>query len=159
MGSLMSNNRDNLYRPCVGMMLLNGNNEVFVGQRIDKTSDAWQMPQGGIDAGEEPLVAAMRELLEEIGTNDVTLLASIDKWLYYDLPPELVPIFWNGKYVGQKQQWFLMRLNDGAVINLNTPHPEFCAYKWVQPQELPSIAVSFKQQLYTDVIEQFLNCL
>jgi putative (di)nucleoside polyphosphate hydrolase len=152
---LMSNNNDNLYRPCVGMMLLNSNNQVFVGQRIDQTSEAWQMPQGGIDEGEEPLAAAMRELLEEIGTNDVSLIASIDKLLYYDLPSELVPVFWNGKYVGQKQQWFLMRLNDGAEINLSTSHPEFCAYKWVQPVELPALAVPFKQQLYGDVIAKF----
>lgn len=144
-----------LYRPCVGMMVLNGANEVFVGQRVDNTHDAWQMPQGGIDEGEQPLPAAMRELLEEIGTNDVTLIAQISEWLYYDLPAELVPIFWNGRYVGQRQKWFLMRLNEGAIINLNTHTPEFCSYKWVQPHELPALAVPFKQQLYRDVITNF----
>ncbi len=144
------------YRPCVGMMVLNADNQVFVGKRIDSISESWQMPQGGIDEGEQPLEAAMRELSEEMGTNNVTLLAQTQSWLHYDLPAELVPIFWNGRYLGQRQKWFLMRLNDDAIINLQTADPEFCEYKWVQPQELPILAVSFKQQLYSDVLSEFL---
>jgi putative (di)nucleoside polyphosphate hydrolase len=148
-------NNDNLYRPCVGMMVLNEAGQVFVGQRIDKTSEAWQMPQGGIDDGESPIDAAMRELSEEIGTNDVEIITQIESWLYYDLPKELVSKFWGGKYIGQRQKWFLMRLNPDAIINLATNEPEFSHYKWIQPLELPALAVEFKRDLYHEIFQYF----
>jgi putative (di)nucleoside polyphosphate hydrolase len=104
------------YRPCVGMMVINEDGLVLVGQRMDAFVEAWQMPQGGIDAEEDPHVAALRELREEIGTDDVTYLAHIEEWLSYDLPESLRPKLWHGKYRGQTQRWFLFRLNATATI-------------------------------------------
>lgn len=144
------------YRPCVGMMVLNDKNLVLVGKRIDSRAEAWQMPQGGVDEGEDICVAALRELREEVGTDDVTVLAESEEWLSYDLPVELVPELWNGQYRGQKQKWFLMRLNgDVSNININTAHPEFCETKWVKPELLPELIVPFKQALYRQVVDEF----
>lgn len=144
------------YRPCVGVMLLNAQGKVFVGQRIDTRTEAWQMPQGGIDEGEDPRATALRELAEEIGTNKATILAEAREWMAYDLPEPMVPIIWGGKYRGQIQKWFCMRF-DGtdADIHLNTPHPEFCAWQWVAPQELPDLIVPFKRDLYRKVLAEF----
>jgi len=144
------------YRPCIGVMLLNPDNKVFVGQRIDTTMEAWQMPQGGIDEGENPEGCAFRELKEEIGTNNATVLARTKDWLTYDLPSNLIGKVWGGRYRGQKQIWFLMRfLGDNADIDLDTHHPEFIAWKWVETRDLPALIVPFKRDLYHAVIKEF----
>ena len=138
------------------MMLINKDNLVFVGKRIDTTQEAWQMPQGGLDKGEDPDQAALRELEEEIGTKNVEVLDQTHSWLYYDLPEHLLGKAWKGKYRGQKQMWFLMRfLGHDNEININTPHPEFDTWKWTKLNELPNSIVSFKQDLYNTVIESF----
>jgi len=153
-------NEDLPYRPCAGMMLLNHENKVFVGQRIDTTMEAWQMPQGGIDEGEHIRSAALRELKEEIGTDKVEILARTPGWLYYDLPRDLVGKVWGGKYRGQKQKWYLMRfLGEDSEINLDTPHPEFSAWKWVDIDEVPNLIVPFKRDLYRAIVDEFKEYL
>jgi len=148
------------YRLGVGIMLLNRQGEVFVARRIDMRSEAWQMPQGGMDAGETAQQTALRELEEEIGTAKADLIAESADWLTYDLPADLIPKVWNGKYRGQKQKWFLMRFtgSDGD-INLETEHPEFCEWKWAKPQQLTSLIVPFKQALYQKVLREFSDYL
>lgn len=144
------------YRPGVGIMLLNAENKVFVGKRIDTTSEAWQMPQGGIDEGEEPLPAAMREMAEEIGTDKAEMIAESKGWYYYDLPENLVPRLWGGRFRGQQQKWFCLRFTGSdSDINIETGHPEFCRWQWVQMQELPDIIVPFKRELYQALVEEF----
>lgn len=144
------------YRPCVGIMLLNYDNQVFVAQRIDQLVEAWQMPQGGIDAGEDPLVAALRELEEEIGTAKVEVLQESRTWLTYDLPGELVPKVWKGRFRGQKQKWFAMRfLGKDADIDLATADPEFSTWRWLDPNHLPDMIVPFKRALYEEIVEEF----
>lgn len=144
------------YRSGVGIMLLNANKEVFIAKRLDGISDAWQMPQGGIDAGETPEAAAMRELKEETGTDQATILAESPKWLSYDLPDGLIPHIWSGKYRGQTQKWFLMQFNGlDSDINIHTPEPEFSEWKWAKAPTLPDLIVPFKQQLYKDVLAAF----
>lgn len=145
------------YRPCVGMMLYNASGQLFAGQRIDATAEAWQMPQGGIDAGETPVEAAWREMSEEVGTTAATLMAETVDWLYYDLPEDLQPKLWGGQYLGQAQRWFLMRF-DGTddAINIATHHPEFRAWKWVEAEELPQLIVPFKRAVYQQVMDEFL---
>ena len=146
------------YRAGVGIMLLNKNGEVFVGKRIDTKAEAWQMPQGGIDDGEEPLTAAMREMLEEIGTNKADLLAESANWYAYDLPADLVPNMWSGKFRGQRQKWFLFQFTgDDADINIATEHPEFCEWQWAKPADLPDLIVPFKRELYIALLEEFKN--
>lgn len=114
------------------------------------------MPQGGIDEGEDPRATALRELAEEIGTNNATMLAESREWLSYDLPNHLVPTVWDGKFRGQMQKWFCMRFEGtDAEINLNTPHPEFCAWQWVMPHMLPDLIVPFKRNLYSKVLVEF----
>lgn len=148
------------YRESVGMMLLNEDNLVFVGRRIDTTSDAWQMPQGGIDAGEKPQNAAIRELEEETGTNKAKIIVESSEWLCYDLPDKLIPRIWNGKYRGQKQRWFALRfLGTDSDININTKHPEFCEWQWVSMQDLPSLIVPFKRDIYAKVVAEFSSKL
>lgn len=145
------------YRPCVGLMLLNKNRHVFVARRIDmKIGEAWQMPQGGIDAGEEPRHAAMRELEEEIGTARAEIIAESKGWLNYDLPDELVAKVWGGKYRGQTQKWFALRFTGSdRDINIATANPEFSEWKWVKHNELPEIIVPFKKKLYEDIVREF----
>ena len=146
------------YRPCAGAMIRNGEGRVFVGQRIDTSVEAWQMPQGGIDPGEEPLAAAIREVGEEtgIGAAHLELIAEAPGEFFYDLPPEMVGKVWKQPWLGQRQRWFLFRFTgtDGDVT-IATAHPEFRTWQWVNPAELPAIIVPFKAQLYRDVIAAF----
>ncbi len=138
------------------MMLLNNDNHVFVARRIDSTSEAWQMPQGGIDAGEEPLTAAFRELKEEIGTDKADLLAESSNWLTYDLPDILVPKIWGGRFRGQRQKWYAMRFTgQHQDINIATEHPEFSEWKWIEMTQLPDIIVPFKRDLYQALVDEF----
>ena len=146
------------YRPCAGIMLLNRDGKVFVGQRIDAIVEAWQMPQGGIDDGEDAEIAALRELGEETGIAPahVELIAVAPKELFYDLPEDLVGKVWKGKWRGQRQRWFLFRfLGDDADVNIATAHPEFKAWDWIAPETLPDVIVPFKQQLYREVLAAF----
>lgn len=146
------------YRAGVGIMLLNDKNHVFVGKRIDSKSEAWQMPQGGIDDGEEPQAAALREMLEEIGTNKATIIAESAGWYDYDLPEHLVPKLWNGQFRGQRQKWFCLRFTGvDSDINITTEHPEFCHWAWTEIENLPNIIVSFKRQLYQAIVDEFIN--
>lgn len=146
------------YRPCAGVMLVNHANLVFVGQRIDNPEDAWQMPQGGIDPGEEAEAAAIRELGEETGVSAglVDILARTREDLVYDLPPELVGKVWKGRFRGQRQSWFLARFNGAdSDIDIKTAHPEFRAWRWVEPVQLPNLIVPFKRKLYEDIVTEF----
>jgi len=154
----MNDFNDLNYRPCVGLMVVNTRKNFFTAQRLDFTSTAWQMPQGGIDEGEESLHAAYRELSEEtsITENDVELLAVSRDWFSYDLPKELVSRLWNGLYRGQKQKWFLMRfIGNDDDINLNTEIPEFSCWRWSTRQQLIESIVPFKKDLYRAVLKEF----
>jgi len=145
------------YRPCVGIMLLNPAGDVFVGQRIDTTVEAWQMPQGGIDEGESPAEAAFRELEEEIGTARARILAESRNWLNYDLPEHLIGKVWKGRYRGQRQKWYAMQFEGrDSDINLETIHPEFNAWKWLEAEKLPETIVPFKRDLYMRILAEFL---
>jgi putative (di)nucleoside polyphosphate hydrolase len=144
------------YRPCVGVMLLNSDGLVFVGRRIDQTVEGWQMPQGGIDDGETPRQAALRELEEETGTSKATYIAEMDEWLTYDLPPHLLGVALHGKYRGQRQKWIAMRFTGkDSDINVNTEEPEFAEWKWLAMEALPRLIVPFKRDTYARVIEAF----
>ncbi|QBY01933.1 RNA pyrophosphohydrolase [Rhodophyticola sp. CCM32] len=149
------------YRPCVGVVLLNADGLVFAGQRADMATPAWQMPQGGVDKGEKPETAAYRELLEETGVDagHVTLIGQTADWLYYDLPAEVVPNRWGGKYRGQKQMWFLMRLEaEDRVIDLCHKDVEFSDWRWISAAELLDVIVPFKRGIYTQVLKEFALC-
>jgi len=146
------------YRPCAGVMLVNREGKVFVGQRIDNSLEAWQMPQGGIDDGEDAETAAIREVGEETGiaAELVEIVARSPEDLFYDLPADLVGKVWKGRYRGQRQTWFLMRfLGEDGNIDIETEHPEFRAWKWADPAELPAMIVPFKRALYESVVEIF----
>jgi putative (di)nucleoside polyphosphate hydrolase len=143
-------------------MLLNRNGQVFVGQRIDATVEAWQMPQGGIDEGEDAETAAIRELGEETGVqpDKVELIAVAPNELFYDLPPDLIGKVWKGKWRGQRQRWFLYGfLGEDGDVDIATKHQEFRAWRWVDPAELPDIIVPFKKALYEDVLAAFAGHL
>lgn len=143
------------YRPCVGICLFNQQGQVFVAERID-TPDAWQMPQGGIDKGEDPTEAAFRELEEEIGTNKASLITRTDDWLYYDLPDHLIGKVWKGKYRGQKQIWYALRFEGSDDdIDIKTKHPEFSRWKWVELDQIVDLIVPFKRELYQEIVLQF----
>ncbi len=146
------------YRPCVGIMLANPRGHIFVGQRMDRDTDAWQMPQGGVDAGEKTLDAAIRELWEETGVTEklVTLEAESRELIAYDLPHEIVPKIWKGKYRGQEQKWFLFRFHGtDDQINIATAHPEFSKWKWMPKEELVANIVPFKREVYARVLAEF----
>jgi len=150
------------YRKCVGVMLVNEEGKVFVGQRIDTERPAWQMPQGGVDDGEDLCNAALRELREETGitTDLVTIEAKTRDWVTYDLPYDLVPKIWKGRYRGQKQRWFLMRfLGNDNLIRIDTDHPEFSEWRWLDPAELANSIVPFKRPVYISVLEEFSDQL
>lgn len=149
------------YRPCAGFMLVNSERRVFVGERINPRAHGfWQMPQGGIDPGEDPHTAALRELEEETGIGPalVDVVAPASEPLHYDLPPDLLGNVWKGKYRGQIQHWYLGRFKgDDAAINLEAHDPaEFRAYQWVAPETLPELIVPFKRDVYTALVRQFL---
>jgi len=144
------------YRDCVGLMVLNKYGDVFVARRIDTVVEAWQMPQGGIDEGEDAKTAALRELEEEIGTNKVEVISTCDDWFYYDLPEHLVSKLWGGKYRGQRQKWFLLQFTgDDGDINIETQHPEFSEWRWDDPQNLPSVVIPFKRDIYVMLLDVF----
>ncbi len=146
------------YRPAAAIMLLNAQNKVFVAQRIDNLAEAWQMPQGGLDEGEDPQAGVLRELEEETGIPPhlVEILAKAPEELLYDLPPELVGKIWGGKYRGQAQHWFVARfLGRDEDIDLETAEPEFRAWKWADADQLVEMIVPFKRDLYARVVELF----
>ena len=146
------------YRPCVGVMLVNQEGAVFVGQRRDRDQDAWQMPQGGVDKGENPRDAALRELWEETGVvaDLVELVAETEGWLPYDLPHDLVPKIWKGRYRGQEQKWYLLRfLGQDSDVNIETEHPEFSEWRWLPADQLVANIVPFKREVYEQVLIAF----
>lgn len=152
------------YRPCVGVMLVNASGGIFTGQRIDRPTgqDAWQMPQGGVDPGETPRDAALRELWEETGVtaDKVRVEAETEEWLPYDLPHDLVPKLWKGRYRGQDQKWFLMRFSGkDSDVNIATKHPEFSEWKWLAADQLVDQIVPFKREVYARVLAEFASRL
>ena len=146
------------YRPCVGVMLVNREGLIFAGQRLDSDSPAWQMPQGGIDKGEKSRAAALRELWEETGVTEdlVEFVARTEDWVTYDLPPELLGKVWGGKYRGQKQRWYLFRfLGRDDQVRIDTEHPEFSRWRWVDADDMVAGIVPFKRAVYEQVVAAF----
>ena len=142
-------------RKGVGIIVLNKNNHVFVGKRKDNPGDKWQMPQGGVDDGEDYLTAMERELFEETSIKNIKIIKEIEKLQEYELPENLVGIIWKGRFRGQIQKWFITRfLGQDNEINLNTKHQEFIEWKWVKPVELPEIIVEFKKSLYIKLLNE-----
>ena len=154
--------KDNLELPLrtgVGIILLNQENKVFVGKRIDNPKDFWQMPQGGVDKNENFLQAAKRELEEETGVKSIKVIKELEGWLQYNLPKHLLGKVWKGKYRGQRQKWFIMKfLGKNNEVNINTKNPEFLDWKWLQISKLPNVAVSFKVDIYKE-LKKKLNSL
>ena len=145
------------YRPCVGIVLIN-NGSIFAGQRLDYKSDAWQMPQGGIEDNESPIKAAIRELKEETGIKKkhIKTILESKNWINYDLPKELIPKLWNGKFVGQSQKWFAMEfLGSDSDVNINTKNPEFSKWQWMTKDKLLDSIVPFKKRVYENILSQF----
>jgi len=152
------------YRPCVGIMLINGDGHVWVGQRADSPTEAegrgtwWQMPQGGIDAGEDPRAAALRELREETQVRSAAIIGETADWLIYDLPPELIGVAWGGRYRGQRQKWFAVRFQGpDSEIDIKPPpghDPEFVAWRWAEVDELVGLIVPFKRAVYAAVVAE-----
>ena len=144
------------YRPCVGIMLINDNGHIFGGQRIDNRAEAWQMPQGGIDAGEDVETACFREMREEIGTDKADILSIHPEWLNYDIPLPLADRLWGGSYRGQSQKWVALRYTgQDSDINIATEEPEFFSWQWMSPADLVQLAVPFKRPVYEDIMTQF----
>ena len=150
------------YRPAAAVMLINRDGQVFVGQRLDSTLEAWQMPQGGVDKKEDTLEAALRELEEEtgIGRDLVEIIRCAEEEFTYDLPEDLIGKLWKGRYRGQRQTWYLARfLGEDKDVDIDTDDPEFRAWKWADPEDLPAMIVPFKKKLYDDVLEAFRDWL
>tara|TARA_B100000767_G_C19700775_1_gene508329 strand:+ start:423 stop:893 length:471 start_codon:yes stop_codon:yes gene_type:complete len=140
-------------RTGVGMVVLNSENKVFVGKRKDNPFDKWQMPQGGVDINEPLLVALKRELEEETSIKNIEVLKEFNQWLEYELPENLIGKIWQGKYRGQKQKWFIVRFTgDEKEININTKHPEFIEWKWIDMNLLPHLIVNFKKLVYKNIL-------
>jgi putative (di)nucleoside polyphosphate hydrolase len=147
------NHRELPLRTGVGIVILNSENMVFVGKRKDNPFDKWQMPQGGVDQNEPLLVAMKRELEEETSIRNIEVLKEFNQWLEYDLPESLIGKIWQGKYRGQKQKWFIVRfIGSEKEININTRHPEFIEWKWINMNSLPDLIVNFKKHIYKDVL-------
>ncbi|MBT3693852.1 MAG: RNA pyrophosphohydrolase [Candidatus Pelagibacter sp.] len=145
----------------VGIVVLNKNNQVFVAKRIDNSKNFWQMPQGGVNKNEDYLAAAYRELEEETSIKNVDLVKELDELISYDLPKHLLGVIWKGKYRGQEQKWFVVRfLGNDSEININTNHPEFCEWKWVELEKITDLVVEFKLHVYEEVkkkVKEILN--
>ena len=154
----MKNKKELPLRLGVGIALLNPENKVFVGKRIDNPANSWQMPQGGVDKNEGFLHAAKRELEEETGVKTVEVIKELKEWLTYDLPKNLLGKLWNGKYRGQKQKWFIMKfLGNNDEINVKTKKPEFLDWKWIKPSDLPKVAVDFKVNIYKKMAKELAS--
>ena len=144
------------YRPCVGITLINSNSQIFAGQRIDNHLEAWQMPQGGIDVGEDVETACFREMKEEIGTDKASIIAIHPEWLNYDIPEVMADKLWDQKYRGQTQKWVALKFTGtDSDINIKTNIPEFSKWKWISPQQLTSLAAPFKREVYENVLNVF----
>ena len=142
-------------RTGVGIIVLNNNNQVFVGKRKDNPGDKWQMPQGGVDKGEDLITAMRRELIEETSIRNIKILKEIQNMYQYELPKNLVGIIWKGKFRGQRQKWFITKfLGKDDEINIDTQHPEFIDWKWINPQDLPEVIVDFKKELYLNLLKE-----
>ena len=142
-------------RTGVGIIVLNNNNQVFVGKRKDNPVDKWQMPQGGVDKGEDFITAMRRELIEETSIRNIKILKEIQNMYQYELPKNLVGIIWKGKFRGQRQKWFITKfLGKDDEINLDTQHPEFIDWKWIDPKDLPEVIVDFKKELYLNLLKE-----
>ena len=142
-------------RTGVGIIVLNKQNKIFVGKRKDNPGDKWQMPQGGVDKGEDYITAMRRELFEETSIQNIEIIKEIEKIYQYELPENLVGIIWKGKYRGQKQKWFITRfLGEEKEINLNTRQAEFIDWKWIEPKFLPEVIVNFKKDLYLNLLKE-----
>jgi len=142
-------------RKGVGIILLNNKNQVFVGKRRDNSGDKWQMPQGGVDEGEDNFTAMQRELIEETSIKNIKIIKEIENVFEYELPENLVGIIWKGKFRGQKQKWFIARfLGQDSEINLDTKYPEFIEWKWLEPEKLPDVIVDFKKNLYLKLLKE-----
>jgi putative (di)nucleoside polyphosphate hydrolase len=142
-------------RKGVGIIVLNKKNKVFVGKRRDNPGDKWQMPQGGVDEGEDDFTAMQRELTEETSIKNIKIIKKIEGIFEYELPENLVGIIWKGKFRGQKQKWFITRfLGQDSEINLNTGNPEFIEWKWLEPEKLPDVIVDFKKNLYLKLLKE-----
>ena len=151
----MKNRKELPLRIGVGIALLNHENNIFVGKRIDNPANSWQMPQGGVDGNEDFLQAAKRELEEETSIRSITVIKELSEWLTYDLPKNLLGKLWKGKYRGQKQKWFIMKfLGKNDEINIKTKKPEFLDWKWIKPSDLPKIAVDFKLNIYKKMAKE-----
>ncbi len=152
--------QDRPYRPCVGIMLINQQGDIFGGQRLDNRAEAWQMPQGGIDEGEDVETACFREMREEIGTNKADILRLHPDWLNYDIPRPLADNLWSGAYRGQTQKWVALRFTgEDTDINIQTEDPEFISWQWLSPDELIERAVPFKRDVYTNIMAEFKDLL